>query len=87
MTQEEEVNIKGFRLVLTCGACPEQYDVFKDGVEVGYLRLRHGCFTAEADGKLVYDAEPDGDGIFTQEEREKYLTAAVDAIARELESK
>lgn len=27
------------------GACPEQYDVFKDGQQVAYYRLRHGEFT------------------------------------------
>lgn len=24
----------------TCGSCPEQYDVFKGGRQVGYVRLR-----------------------------------------------
>ena len=33
------------KLVLTCGACPEQYDAFDGERQVGYLRLRHGHFT------------------------------------------
>lgn len=30
----------------TCSACPEQYDVFYDGRQAGYLRFRFGRFTA-----------------------------------------
>lgn len=69
-----------FKLVQTCSACPEQYDVFCDGVQVGYLRLRHGCFRAEHNGKTVYTAAPDGDGQFEPEERKRYLNAACKAI-------
>ena len=36
-----------FKLVQTCGACPEQYDVYEGDEEVGYMRLRHGHFHAE----------------------------------------
>lgn len=46
----------------TCGACPEQYDAYIDGIEIGYLRLRHGYFRAEYLGKTVYDANTIGDG-------------------------
>jgi hypothetical protein len=78
------------KLVLTCGACPEQYDVFDpDNTRIGYLRLRHGHFSAEylgdthvADdegwlGEIVYEARPKGDGIFDSEERDYYLRWAV----------
>lgn len=83
---EDPVNyqLDGLTLVLTCGACPEQYDVFNTKDEqVGYLRLRHGNFTVECPdvrGTLVYAAQPKGDGIFEYEEREFYLTEAVKAI-------
>lgn len=80
--------IDGFLLWLTCGGCPEQYDVFdKDGTQVGYLRLRHGTFTAEVPdvgGELVYEAEPEGDGVFKDNERMHYLTEAVRAIKRKI---
>lgn len=66
----------------TCGACPEQYDAYLDGVNVGYLRLRHGNFTVEAGGELLYQAEPKGDGIFDEDERDYYLRFAVDAILK-----
>ena len=67
------------------GCCPEQYDVFDGEKEVGYLRLRHGHFRAELtehnhENKVVYRAEPKGDGSFYDDEREQYLTAAVQAI-------
>lgn len=68
----------------TCHACPEQYDAFLDGKQVGYLRLRHGYFYAsvpDVGGEVVYEAEPEGDGIFADHERDRYLTAAKAAIA------
>lgn len=80
----EDVEIDGLKLVCTCGACPEQYDVFNaNGAQVGYLRLRHGYFRAdcpEVGGETVYTAQPKGDGIFDDDERQYYLTEAVAAI-------
>jgi hypothetical protein len=76
-------DIDGYRLELTCSACPEQYDVIKGKHKVGYLRLRHGSFTAEYpyNGDHVYAARTRGDGCFDDaEERKQHLTAAVAAI-------
>ena len=74
----------GIKLVRTCFACPEQYDALDaNGTQIGYLRLRHGEFTVEVPavrGKQVYVALPDGDGMFDDDEREKYLIAAIEAI-------
>lgn len=84
MKKEINVEINGYELRMTCGACPEQYDVFKNGSQVGYLRLRHGYFYAsvpDASGKIVYEAEPKGDGIFGYEERQYYLNQAINAIS------
>jgi hypothetical protein len=79
-----DCEISGYKLVCTCRACPEQYDVFEqDGKKVGYLRLRHGTFRADAPscgGDTVYSSMPRGDGIFDDDEREKELTNAVEAI-------
>jgi len=74
-----------FRLDQTCGACPEQYDVFDEetGEKVGYFRLRHGCFTAEypdCGGEAVYSANTNGDGCFTDDERDYHLSRALEAI-------
>ena len=77
------------RLNQTCGACPEQYDALdENGRQVGYLRLRHGYFTVEVPdcgGTVVYEAEPDGDGLFDPGERQRYLDAAVAAIRAHVE--
>lgn len=73
-------------LVKTCEACPEQYDAYREGNRdeiIAYLRLRHGTFRVECPdvgGTEVYRANPEGDGIFEYEERDKYLTEAVKAI-------
>jgi len=72
------------RLVNTCEACPEQYDVYRDDKKVGYLRLRHGYFRAECRDVVVYSARPIGDGIFESYERDRYLNAACRAILDEL---
>lgn len=74
-------------LVQTCGACPEQYDVIFNGEKVGYLRLRHGCFTVrypDCTGELIYEDYPKGDGIFEPDEREIYLEKAIEAITVKL---
>lgn len=79
----DNLTILGCELHLTCNACPEQYDVTKDGRDLGYLRLRHGWFRAdygECGGPTVYEAAPMGDGEFNDDEREGYLTEAVSAL-------
>lgn len=71
------------RLVMTCCACPEQYDVFLGDTQVGYLRLRHGEFRADypdCGGETVYRASPKGDGRFEDDEREHFLQLALDAL-------
>ena len=73
----------GYWLKQTCTACPEQYDVFIGNNQIGYLRLRHGSFTASFPdhmGEIVYTAHPEGDGIFEDHERKKYIREALNAI-------
>ena len=82
----QNTGILGCDLIVTCRACPEQYDVYFDGNQIGYLRLRHGNFTADypdVGGKLVYGASPQGDGIFEPQERLYQLTKAVEALLAE----
>lgn len=88
MTKEEiekykERTINGYDLVRTCTACPQEYDVYKNGEQVGYLRLRHGTFRADVPdcgGKTVYLSHPKGDGTFYDDEEDLYLTRAINAI-------
>ena len=71
----------------TCYACPEQYDAWQNGHRVGYLRLRHGYFAAylgDPSGPRIYLAEPEGDGIFAEDERDQYLSEACAALAEHL---
>jgi hypothetical protein len=77
------MEIRDYTLVCGGNACPEQYDVFKNTVLVGYLRLRHGHFTVEVPdvgGECIYDAFPTGDGSFYDDERMMYLEKAIEAI-------
>lgn len=69
--------IDDIELRMTCGACPEQYDAYVDGLYAGYLRLRHGVFRVEdAAGNILKVYYPEGDGIFEADERDKYLKKA-----------
>lgn len=81
------ITIDDIILEETCGACPEQYDAFLNGEQVGYLRLRHGFFRVDfpdCGDKTIYSAHPKGDGCFESEERQFYLTEARKAILKEL---
>lgn len=74
------------------GGCPEQYDVYCGDRLVGYLRLRHGIFTAQiyhcdpvvVEKRVVYFVHTDGDGRFTDDERKTHLSEACAMIASEL---
>lgn len=77
--------INGCTLVRTCYACPEQYDVYFGDFQIGYLRLRHGNFTAEypdVGGRLAFQDYPKGDGVFETDERYAYLELAVENLIR-----
>ncbi len=71
------------KLILTCSACPEQYNAVDadTGVHVGYLRMRHGFFSVDYEengaDERVYEAQPRGDGLFDAGERDYYLKWAV----------
>lgn len=72
------------------GACPEQYDVFKDGQQVAYYRLRHGGFTVDypnVSGEEILSEYPNGDGAFDNDERLNYLTKALRILLLKLGGK
>lgn len=73
-------NWKEIQLEETCSACPEQYDAYYNGVQIGYLRLRHGYFRAEYLNEVVYSSNTIGDGSFEYDERKKHLKKAKKAI-------
>lgn len=79
-----------FRLDKTCWACPEQYDVYLNDKQVGYLRLRHRGFRCEypdCGGETLYYANTKGDGMFDDEERDPQIRKALATIVDKLELK
>lgn len=84
-------NIHNLKLVKTCDAYPEQYDVYyKDIYVVGYLRLRNGNFTVtfpNVFGIKILSEQPKGDGCFDDDEREHYLSMALNSINKNLSIK
>jgi hypothetical protein len=67
----------GIDMQETCGACPEQYDVYVEGEEIAYIRLRHGYLSVRVPdpaGEEIFGKCFGGDkGCFTSEERDFYL--------------
>lgn len=76
--------INGLLFKMTCCASPEQYDIFKDGKQVAYSRLRHGCLEVRVPdhaGEVIYYSEKTfGDGCFTDGERAAWLKIIADKI-------
>ena len=93
---KEDSTICGLRFAITCGRCPEQYDVFKDGVQVGYVHLRGGDLYASfpdsgRESEVIYSHHFDGEenqwkGDFeSDEERARYIVAISNSINERLE--
>ncbi len=76
-------NKNGLKIVMTSGACPEQYEIFKDDIQIAYYRLRHGEFSVsvpDAGGEDILELEPMGDGCFDADERLLFLNKAMKAV-------
>lgn len=78
----QNFEIDGYELRLTCESCPEQYDVYWRDDQVGYLRLRHGWFRADntVNNTVYTTTNCRGDGIFEPDERQEFLTKAINRI-------
>ena len=76
--------ISGLLFKMTCCESPEQYDIFKDGQQVAYSRLQHGCLEVRVpdhSGEVIYYSEKTlGDGCFTDGERAAWLKIIADKI-------
>lgn len=72
----------------TCSACPEQYDAYYKGSQVGYLRMRWGVFWVfcpYSDGEVVLSAKVSDNpylGAFHDADRESWLQKAKEAIVK-----
>lgn len=88
------MKIKGLDFLLTCEACPEQYDVFdsNDNI-VGYVRLRWGFLTCEypnVGGECIYitNIGNEWSGRFENEkQRMKHLNNIADKILEKINSR
>lgn len=79
------------RFELTCGACPEQYDVYdEDNKQVAYIRLRWGNLRVDYPdymGTTIYyhEFEDPWIGCFdSEEQRDKYLTEIEAVILKKI---
>lgn len=83
--------IEGLDFKQTCGACPEQYDVFKGKKQVGYVRLRWGdlsCRYPDYEGDEIYSEsfQDAWKGCFDDDnERNKYLLIIANELNNYLE--
>lgn len=90
---QSDLKIDGVIFIMTCCACPEQYDAYfeedgEDGRIRAYVRLRWGTLTVECPdvgGKLVYHHRFDEDykGEFSSiKETNEHLTKAAIEIRK-----
>lgn len=89
LDENHECRIGDYRLVQTCSACPEQYDVYDivSGEECGYMRLRNSRFrvtdpTLDIGYYTIRIGHPDEmNGCFEDDvQRRHYLEAGIAAI-------
>jgi hypothetical protein len=92
MLPPPDVIYKGLRFHNTCMACPEQYDVFLEDRNVGYVRLRHAGLRVNCPDFMSDDVvyryswdEPYKGQFQDDAEREYHLKRAADAINQWLE--
>ena len=79
------------KLVETCEACPEQYDLISllDNKQIAYFRLRFGSFRVDVPscgGETIYYKafEDCFKGAFKEEEREEELITAIKVVIKNL---
>lgn len=77
------------KLFKTCEACPEQYEVYNEGENIGYIRYRRGWLKANPiiNGEYLFDEnvveEQIGDqydGILPEDSREVLLKNCITKI-------
>ena len=78
------MTIKGLHFLLTCSACPEQYDVEdQHGNSCGYIRLRHGelrCDYPYIGCETIYFDDEWMGSFDDNEQRMKYLRTIADKL-------
>ena len=85
----EDPVIDDLTFKLTCGACPEQYDVFRGDKQVAYVRLRWARLRVDVPdvgGETIFlhDFPEEYKGIFANEdERAHWLKKVAEAINKQ----
>ena len=90
MTQDQlSRRVDSVLFLNTCAGYPEQYDIYLDGKQIGYFRLRHGAYSVNCPdvlGKSVLRVgigDGFGRGEFnTEEERSEGLAKATVACLK-----
>lgn len=83
----KRINTYNFEFRLTCGACPEQYDVYFDDEQVAYVRLRWGALRCDypcCGGEVIFTADlndyPMQGEFASYEQRDFYLEKIAQSI-------
>lgn len=91
----DKTGYKSLVFILTCPACPEQYDVqsVPDGTQLGYIRFRMGKFKVvcpDVGGEVILQKlfpEPFQGCFYSEQERQDSLQEAAEAIWKYYERK
>lgn len=78
--------MENIRFDCTCGACPEQYDVYCDNKLIAYVRLRWGTVSCKMNDEIIYihDFDDNFKGCFAGDERDYHLDKIKQEIIKEL---
>ena len=81
----KEINIKKYKIIRSCGACPEQYDIILNNKFIAFIRLRHGILTCEnpEQTKIYYKDNINYDGSFWDNKKDRELF--INKIIKKLE--
>ena len=89
LNNNDTITIDKYVFHKTCDAFPEQYDVYKGGKQVAYVRLRHGYLRVdvpECSGETIYEKEYPEDewkgSFYTTEERFNELNNIVKVLKK-----
>lgn len=81
-----------FDVSMLCGGCPEQYEIYRKGKQVLYVRLRYGGLSAwypDESGESIYQHRFSDNykGVFVDsEERNRYFNEIYDAYIKHIRS-
>lgn len=87
LKQSTTLNVNNYALIQTWHSAPEQYEVFKGGKNVGYLRLKYGTlrvFYPGVTGNQIASFETKGYSSFEEEEKTEFLEKAVAEIDKHI---